>query len=1399
MERLMPCTPLKRFVNQILLITLLLSQAPTASGRAALVAMPSAGADLTVEVSITPALPATNEQVTITVIARNIGNLSTTGDRVMVDLYVDPAQRPPSQSTAGFPIIDVPSLSAGASTQGTRQHTFTANGCDHVIYVWIDRVGALAEANEDNNLVELPVCVGVTCTADSYEVDNRCDSAQWLTENNTQAHSFCTVTQTQDDEDWVKFTAFAGIQYTVATSNQQLHASPRVTIIKNCSGAVESGPTDHSAVWTPGASGVYYAKLLRKEGVTGPLTAYSLTLTSNTGVTDDFEPDNTCATARDITTDGATQTRRFIAPGDEDWVKFAVKAGESFIALGSNTGTGVTPVITLFTACNDLPDDASAVAAATGNATVNAAVNTDTIYYARVRNQNAASFGQNATYDLSVTASACVNDTFEKDDATGQAKDLTLGAPQTNHNFCPSSDADWVKFNVEANKTYVLQTENPGFAADTVLTLFADDGVTQLAENDDYSYVRASRLVWKPSTNGANFARVRHHNLIANGPNTQYDLALREGFCQPDAQEGAFGDNGPGDAVPMPIDGTIKAYTFCADPLNTNLGDQDWLRFNAVAGGNYQVKTLNLGKNADPVLTLYASDGATVLQTADDDGLGQSARLNFTATIPGAYYVQVRQFNTSIVGTLTDYAVQIAANEPPPPPPTPPPTPPPPPTVTPTPTPDPAGVKTLILTNRARVEAIYGQAKANTLMDKLFNLANDVQVVGAVIQVENDASVAAAYDVWTADSTALADQDKANAVVAAVRNHVLAFLATAPQVTNVVIIGDDRIIPFRRVLDRVNPQGPAALFVEPNYANAVGANSTVQAALAANMILTDDYLVDKVPSEWNDPQKNKYELFIADYGLGRLIEEPDEIIAFIDSFLAGEKTITPNKVLITGYDFVQDSAVDIDKLYRNDLITPDRQLVAPTWPGAALRTKYLSANPRFDVYAVHGHSTHVAAGVPDKNDILASELLSATADMRGALIYSLGCHAGLNDPAVLDLPQAYIKRLATYVGNTGFGWGGSGAVYTEAVMVNFTRELLRHTKASVGNALAIGKKNHFAQAQMLGVDAFDAKALMQITLYGLPMVEMTSGGTLTDETPFPSAQGVLTPPAAFGALGAGTVGYQLPNSFAAFGEETNTQGRTFNLDGNTTFSAGEPVQPKYFANVASPAAGPLRGALLLGAVYSDVVAVDPVIALAENEYVMDKAEPPFYAESFYPAVPFAIRADPSIDRAGDTVVMSLGQFRSSVAARGASNNGITRVFSQMALATFFSRSPDVNPAAISFVDGVFNPSDGQGDIKVETTDSSGIHQVVIAFDNGQGKWQSKGLAFDLRAQKWTGTITGTASTVFFVQVVDGAGNVTIDDNKGRYYLLAQPLPLASGNPIQRKLYLPIIRAGKEVQ
>ncbi len=93
---------------------------------------------------------------------------------------------------------------------------------------------------------------------------------------------------------------------------------------------------------------------------------------------------------------------------------------------------------------------------------------------------------------------------------------------------------------------------------------------------------------------------------------------------------------------------------------------------------------------------------------------------------------------------------------------------------------------------------------------------------------------------------------------------------------------------------------------------------------------------------------------------------------------------------------------------------------------------------------------------------------------------------------------------------------------------------------------------------------------------------------------------------------------------------------------------------------------------------------------------------------------------------------------------------------------------------------------------MEAQDPSGVYRVVIAYNPGQGQWESTNLGYEAATQKWTGIISGTVNTQFFVQVVDKAGNVAINDNKGHYYTLTPPLPLATGRPIDRRIYLPIV-------
>ena len=782
----------------------------------------------------------------------------------------------------------------------------------------------------------------MACAPDAYETDDTCAAARWMAENAPQARTFCNAANpSQPDLDWVKFTAFAGANYTLAATNAAPHANPQVSILNRCDGATLAGPAA-AASWTPATSGVYVARLERGAGTVGPLTAYSLTLSAATGVTDDYEPDNTCAAARDIATNGARQTHRFVTPGDEDWIRFPVRAGESFIVVADKPGPGVSPQIALFASCDEATVNQPLAAAAEQ---VNTAAATDQVYVARIKNSVPGVYGAAAVYDVAVYAATCTNDSFEEDDTPAQAAALAVGGAAQTHTFCPARDEDWANVEATADQVYVVRTTNLGAASDTVLQLYAPDGVTLLAENDDYGYTRASRIVFRPAESGAYRVRVRHHNIVASGAATQYDLVAQQGFCMPDSLEGSAGDNGPGDAMLLPPNSQAQTHSFCADPLRADLGDQDWLRFTTVVDGDYQIQTAAVGANSDTVLELYDQDGATRLQSNDDIGLGGSARVTLHASAAGTYYVRAIQYNSNMVGAETDYQVALTAVEPTP---IPTPTPTPLPTPTPTPTPDPAGLKTLIVVNRAQMATLYAPAEVDSLLVKLYALADHPRVKGMVVQVENDPAIASAYAAWNADASALADVTKANAVAGAVRGRILAILNDAPNLRHVVLVGDDRVIPFRHVPSRVTKKhvkGNTGIY-ETEYITDVTASTTIAAALAQNMVLTDNYYVDREPGQWTDTDHNNYELYLPDmgYAVSRLVETPAEMRAFIDNFLA-RPTLPIDEALVTGYAFVRDAGDKITSVLEYDNLPVNHELVT-TQPSGCRRPERPAARAR---------------------------------------------------------------------------------------------------------------------------------------------------------------------------------------------------------------------------------------------------------------------------------------------------------------------------------------------------------------------------------------------------------------------------------------------------------------------
>ncbi len=242
-------------------------------------------------------------------------------------------------------------------------------------------------------------------------------------------------------------------------------------------------------------------------------------------------------------------------------------------------------------------------------------------------------------------AQAC-SDPTEPNNAPAEAQPLALDEVQS-HAFCTSGDEDWFSFTAEAGSWYRIETVNLGTYTDTILELYASDGTTLIAADDDGSDAAlASRIVVQLEQPGTHYLKVTelHSNM---GPGYTYDLQLTTESCT-DTYEP---DNTPAEATPIAL-ATLQSHALCTT------GDEDWLAFTAEPGGFYAIETSNLSPNTDTVLELYQPDGVTLIASNDDSGGTLASRIIAQLPAAGPYYIRVQQLGDSGSPTYT-YDIQV--------------------------------------------------------------------------------------------------------------------------------------------------------------------------------------------------------------------------------------------------------------------------------------------------------------------------------------------------------------------------------------------------------------------------------------------------------------------------------------------------------------------------------------------------------------------------------------------------------------------------------------------------------------------------------------------------------------------------------------------------------------------
>jgi len=671
---------------------------------------------------------------------------------------------------------------------------------------------------------------------------------------------------------------------------------------------------------------------------------------------------------------------------------------------------------------------------------------------------------------------------------------------------------------------------------------------------------------------------------------------------------------------------------------------------------------------------------------------------------------------------------------------------------------------TLFVTQRERMRAAHGMDDVawDAMLTDLTALAQHPSVGGDIISLPSSM-----YDSWDQSPCSI---EAANAVTDQIESIVQPILALGVQY--VVFVGDDGIVPFRREPDET------AISNERDYAldSFMRPGSPLFASIALGFNLTDDFYVDFDPIAWQGRR-----FYVPDLPSGRLVETPGEIRAAAQAFLASNGQLNPATGLVTGYDFFKDGADAMSATLSGHLPTTD--LISDTWTSDNLRCELLGLPPcaPASVSALNAHFTHYAALSANGfdnitlDDFLASSEVPGSLLPAGAIVFSMGCHAGFNapdrdseapdpglgvDPA-LDFAQAMAIRRAIFVASTGFGLGDDAGIGgTEQLMALFAQDLTSGS-AIVGSALIEAKLRYVNG--LAAKTVYDEKSTIQTTLYGLPMYQVNvpppvgpapiAGGAPVSGSAVPSS---LSLTVIDGAPTTTSVAYQ---------EQTTSDGTVITADGLLSSTAARPRQPRVVRDVPPNSGDPVHGVILFGGGYADIANYDPSIARPQTEWEVGATEPQICLRSFWPSELANVNTLNTLNGLQQSVVFTPAQFRCD-SASGDPVRGIERLYTSLTFELLRCASPDFVPPVVHSV-GLESLSGGTVRATVDASDPSGIVRIVaLRFSGGSIIPTSLNIPSGALAPYVIDVPDVGPDDLMVLLVQDGACNVTWATGKG---------------------------------
>ncbi len=254
--------------------------------------------------------------------------------------------------------------------------------------------------------------------------------------------------------------------------------------------------------------------------------------------------------------------------GDEDWFKFAAVGGKIYTIDITQMDLGLDLALELYddrrnrlTSNDDYYDrPPSSGTPSPGYKDTKPRINSwraprDGTYVVRVRDTLGIG-GNNLTYHFMVSGESygptptmipeICNDAFEPDGLPEIARMIFSNETQVGRRFCPTGDADWVRFFGLAGRLYIIYTDTrpyttteggPEPGADTILILTDRDGTRILDINNDMpgGDTLDSEIQFRPVIDGFYYVQVKNIGDIGS-QFIKYDLTVRAcpgQYCRP--------------------------------------------------------------------------------------------------------------------------------------------------------------------------------------------------------------------------------------------------------------------------------------------------------------------------------------------------------------------------------------------------------------------------------------------------------------------------------------------------------------------------------------------------------------------------------------------------------------------------------------------------------------------------------------------------------------------------------------------------------------------------------------------------------------------------------------------------------------------------------------------------